>query len=182
MNYNCYMYYTGKGDGGTTTLFGSKDRVSKQDPVFAALGSIDELNSWIGLCAVKAKQDADLKINEEIFSILKSLQEKLFIVQAQLAGAEKQITADEVAQLETTINSIAEILIPRKSFVVPGGSELSAMLDVARTWARRAERFTLATEPSDPLKAFLNRLSSIMYILARRVNDLKEIEEKGPSY
>lgn len=176
------MYYTGKGDGGTTTLFGSKERISKQDPVFAALGSIDELNSWIGLCSVKARQDADPEIKEKIFTILKSLQEKLFIVQAQLAGAEKQITAEHVAELETTINSIAEILIPRKSFVVPGGSELSAMLDVARTWARRAERFTLPTNPPDPLKAFLNRLSSIMYILARRTNDLKEIKEKGPAY
>jgi cob(I)alamin adenosyltransferase len=176
------MYYTGKGDGGTTTLFGSKDRISKQDPVFAALGSIDELNSWLGLCSVKAFEDSDAEINKHIFSILKSLQEKLFIIQAQLAGAEKEIRLEQVTELETTINAIAEILIPRKSFVVPGGSELSAMLDVGRTLARRTERFVLAANPSDALKAFLNRLSSVMYILARRVNDLKHITETGPSY
>jgi cob(I)alamin adenosyltransferase len=56
------------------------------------------------------------------------------------------------------------------------------MLDVGRTLARRTERFVLAANPSDALKAFLNRLSSVMYILARRVNDLKHITETGPSY
>lgn len=176
------MYYTGKGDGGTTTLFGCSDRVSKQDPVFAALGSVDELNSWFGLCGVKALSDSETEIKSFVAETIISLQEDLFVMQAQLAGAPKEITPDNILRIETIINSLAEKIKPRTSFIIPGGSELSAMLDVARTMARRTERFVLAINPPDGIKGYLNRLSSICYVLARYVNDIKEIEEHGPSY
>lgn len=176
------MYYTGKGDGGTTTLFGCSDRVSKQDPVFAALGSVDELNCWIGLCSVHAKKISKKEISEDVYSKLIRLQELLFILQAQLGGSDKKITTEMVTEIESWIAELGPILIPRKSFTIPGGSELSASLDVGRSMARRVERAVLAIEITAEMKAFLNRLSSILFVLARRVNDVLEIEERGPSY
>ncbi len=175
------MYYTGKGDGGTTTLFGSKDRVSKQDAIFAALGSLDELNCWLGFCATKAASDTETTILE-IKELLIRLQEHLFIIQAELAGADKKIELVQSEELESIINYIAPQLKERKSFTIPGGSELSASLDFGRALARRCERAVLAIEPSEHIKKYLNRLSSVLYVLARRVNDCKNINEQSPSY
>jgi cob(I)alamin adenosyltransferase len=176
------MYYTGKGDGGTTTLFGSRDRVSKQDPIFNALGSLDELNCWLGVCATKAATDDDEKIAKEISPLLIRLQEQLFIIQAELAGSDKKMELQHSEELESTIAMIAPQLKERTSFTVPGGSELSASLDYGRALARRCERAVLATEPSENVKKYLNRLSSVLFVLARRVNDCKNIEEQAPSY
>ncbi len=176
------MYYTGKGDGGTTTLFGCSDRVSKQDPVFAALGTVDEFNCWIGLCSVHAKKNASKEISEDIYTILIRLQEQLFILQAELGGSDKKVTKGMTEELEAWIAELGPILIPRKSFTIPGGSELSAMLDIGRAMARRVERSVLAIKVTPEIQSFLNRLSSIMFVLARRVNDVLEIEERGPSY
>lgn len=163
-------------------MFGCKDRLSKNEPIFAALGSLDELNSWLGFCVVTARADKNKEIKNIIAKILITLQENLFIIQAQLAGAPKNISVQKINELEKTINNLATKIKPRKSFTIPGGSQLSALLDFARAMARRTERAVLTAQPKDEVKAYLNRLSSILYVLARRVNDLKKIKEQAPKY
>ena len=131
------MLYTGKGDNGKTSLYHCDQRLSKNSLVAEALGSLDELNSFLGWCKVKAS-DLVLKLEQ--------VQNKLFVIQAEVAGAEKFVSESDVEELETWIGEIEEGLDPIKSFVISGGSELSAMLDFARTIARRTERSVVAVK------------------------------------
>lgn len=176
------MYYTGKGDQGTSKLFNSKDRIVKSDLVFEVLGSLDELNSWLGLCAVEAKEEL------EIYQIIRKLQNDLFICQAHFAQSEVVIPSDLLSWTEQTINNIAQKIKPRQSFVLSGGCRLSALLDVGRTLARKSERraVELGQDSSLDLKpimfSYLNRLSSLLYVLARWANDLSEEVEQAPDY
>src|ERR1700744_6137462 len=139
--------YTGKGDGGTTKTFDAAPgvRVSKSSELPEALGTLDELNSFLGLCKVRAKQvqDSGVKIGKKTLSIsqiLRDVQETLFIMQAEVAGAPKKVGKAKVTNVELIVNTIEQELPPVTAFSIAGGSELSAMLDVARTLARRAER------------------------------------------
>ncbi|HEX8994139.1 MAG TPA: cob(I)yrinic acid a,c-diamide adenosyltransferase, partial [Candidatus Paceibacterota bacterium] len=155
------MLYTGKGDNGTSGLFGACERFSKDDPVFEALGMIDELNSLLGVCFAKAGGD--------VADALRRVQEDLFVVQAQLAGADKKIEIVRVERLEKEIAEIETALTPPTSFVIAGATELSALLDYARAVARRAERSVVRAHSSaatPELLKYLNRLSSLLYALA----------------
>src|SRR3989344_3491425 len=198
--------FTGKGDNGTTLLFSKKDgraktfgcdqrRISKSSSVAAALGSLDEINSFLGLCKIKAREKgftvSGLKSNgEELkFEVLvHDLQKSLFIVQAELAGAPKTITEGKVKEMEEQINFIEKIMPPIKTFFISGGSELAALFDVARTLSRRAERRVVAAREEGVVKigdftgAYLNRLSSMLYALARLSNHLSNIKEEAPDY
>lgn len=180
--------FTGKGDDGTTKTYSCPPgtRISKNSAIAEALGSLDEINSFLGLCKVKT---SDLKLAQRNFAeIIHDAQENLFIVQAEVAGAPKNITADKVRQMEDIINSIEKELPPITSFFISGGSEQAAMLDVARTLARRAERRVVAGEEvgevkiSADTKSFLNRLSSLLYALARLANHLSGVKETAPKY
>jgi cob(I)alamin adenosyltransferase len=182
--------YTGKGDQGTTKLFDTKSgvRVSKSSPIFDALGTLDECNSLIGLCKALSKSAA-LECKElTIFSVLHEVQDHLFTIQAEVAGAEKKISEAGVKMLESTIAIIENELPEIKTFFVPGSSELSAYFDVARTVARRAERcvVTLAEmaerDISKESLAYLNRLSSLLYALARYVAHAQGLQERPPEY
>lgn len=174
------MYYTGKGDQGTSKLFQSKDRLLKSDLVFEVLGSLDEINSWLGLCAVEASEYP--KIQE----IIQSTQNDLFICQAYFAQADTPIPDSFLSRTEERIDGISPLLKERTSFVLSGGSRLSALLDIARTLARRVERRVVdlgkKQELNELVLAYLNRLSSLLYVLARWANDLQEIEEQAPKY
>lgn len=157
------MYYTGKGDKGTTKLFNSKDRIDKGEQIFEVLGSLDELNSWLGLTSIEAKE------NLEIFSIIKKTQNDLFTCQAHFARSDVKIPDNFVGGLEEKIAKISNNIKPRDSFVLSGGSTLSAHLDIARTLARRAERQALKLNNEDKKEineiifVYLNRLSSGRY-------------------
>ena len=185
------MLYTRKGDGGQTGLFGCNQKISKSSAVAEALGSLDEINSLLGL--VKSKSAAPEK------EILNSIQQNLFIIQAELAGAPKTITEDKVKAVEKIVDDIEKILPPIKSFFVPGGGaregdELSAMFDYARTVSRRAERRAWLAEAEAKAAggeksilgefsfSYLNRLSSLLYALARLMNHKSGINEEVPSY
>lgn len=174
------MYYTGKGDQGTSKLFQSKERRLKSDLVFEVLGSLDELNSWLGFCAIEAQEYL------EIEPIIKFTQNNLFICQAYFAQADKPIPDNFLVHTEEQINLISPLLKERKTFVLSGGSRLSSLLDVARTLSRRVERRAVelgVKEELNPLVlAYLNRLSSLLYVLARWANDIKEVEEQAPEY
>jgi len=164
--------YTRAGDGGETSL-GDGSRVPKTDPRIEAYGTVDELNSAIGLALVVAPGEFRPwleRVQNELFDLGADLavpledarRERLRIEQAQVDGLEK--LCDEVNAR----------LAPLKSFVLPGGTEASGRLHVARTVCRRAERAAVAlagTASVNPLAlAYLNRLSDLLFILARAAN------------
>lgn len=182
------MLYTRKGDTGTTKTFGCDQRISKSSAIAEALGSLDEINSFLGLCKVRAK-DSGFRINDiGIDTIVHEIQQTLFIIQAELAGADKKVPEEKVVELETVTDTIEKILPPIKTFFISGGTELAATFDVARTIARRAERRVVqvneeGTRTIGPeTSKYLNRLSSILYALARLSNYLSGINEEPPSY
>lgn len=186
------MLYTGKGDDGTTKLFNCPPgtRLSKADSVFGVLGSLDHLNSFLGLVKTKSK-GLSIKVGEkeELYAeILHEIQEKLFIVQAEVAGAQKTIQGESVIYCQNIINSIEPLLPPITSFIISGGSEESALLDVARTIARKVEREIVTLQLEEKGKVgeetlkYMNRLSSLLYALARYANFQEKIKEGNPTY
>jgi cob(I)alamin adenosyltransferase len=177
------VFYTGKGDNGSSEV-GSK-KLSKDDLLFHALGTLDELNSWLGVCAAGAKQ-------KNVRDALKDAQQSLFIIQAEIAalgGGYKPksiITAGKTKELEKTIDLINLQVPAVTKFIIPGGSELSARIDYGRALARRAERETTAfakkKKANPELLKYLNRLSSLLFALARLVNYKLKIKEENPRY
>ncbi|HWU24541.1 MAG TPA: cob(I)yrinic acid a,c-diamide adenosyltransferase [Candidatus Paceibacterota bacterium] len=192
------MLYTGKGDGGTTKTFDAQPgvRISKASELPEALGTLDELNSFVGLAKVIAASGTDPKVptsasatrTRSTSSVLADVQETLFIVQAEIAGAPKKVGKAKVTQVEVIINTIEQQMPPITTFTVAGGTELSATLDVARTLARRAERRVVGVEElglrkvSPSTKAYLNRLSSLLFALARFANESAGIARQAPKY
>ena len=184
------MLYTRKGDDGTTKTFGCDQRISKSSDIAEALGSLDEINSFLGLIKVKAGGIFfQLPAGELIISeTLNRIQQDLFIIQAELAGAPKTIVQDKVLWLEGIIDGIEKLLPPIKTFFVSGGTELSSLSDIARTIARRAERRVVGVMDegkiiiSKETLAYLNRLSSVLYALARNFNRQANIKEETPKY
>ena len=179
------QFFTGRGDKGQSA-FGKK-KLPKDDVLFDVLGNLDELNSWTGFCRTEASAD--------IRAILKEIQETLFMVQADVAAAGFNYKAKSFAgnigqktsELEMAIGKIDKKLPTIKKFILPGGSEFSARLDVARVIARRAEhsavRFNNKKKKLQPeLLQYLNRLSSVLFALARYVNYKKKIKEENPKY
>lgn len=182
--------FTGKGDNGTTKTLRQKpgERVSKASCQTEALGTLDELNSFLGLCKVKAEGLTWKTEGKTPSELLNQAQQNLFIIQAELAGADKTIKASKVGELENYVNEMEKLMPPIKTFFVSGGTELGAMFDVARTFARRAERTVIrAVEANevtigDNTRAYLNRLSSLCYALARLANFKADIKEEPPRY
>ena len=177
------MLYTGKGDKGTTTAFGcDQQRISKSSELPEALGALDELNAFLGFVKMSALEEP------RIANILLEAQETLLIIQAEVAGADKRTGKDSVEKIETIVNGIEKEIPPLKGFSIAGGTELSALLDVARTLARRAERRLIAVEEvgvralSPETKAYMNRLSSLLFALARLANHLAGVAEENPRY
>lgn len=174
------MLYTRKGDNGKTGTFGCDQKISKSSNITEALGALDEANSFCGICKSKI---ADIKIKD----IINRIQNDLFIVQAQVAGADKKIKDDEVKYIEEIISDIEKELPQIKSFLISGTNEISANFDFARTLARRAERRVVAVSEEGIVKidsetlVFLNRLSSILYAFARYTANKDGIEE-APKY
>lgn len=182
------MLYTRKGDTGTTKTFGCNQRISKSTAIAEALGSLDETNSFLGLCKAHPKAKSYKLKAKSFFDIVFDAQQALFIVQAELAGADKTMPEARVKGVEAIIDGIEKELPPIKSFFIPGAGELSARFDAARTIARRAERRVVqVVEEGTRIMgahsmAYLNRLSSLLYALARYANHKAKIKETPPSY
>lgn len=184
------MLYTQKGDKGKTELFCCDQKLTKGSLVAEALGSVDEINSLLGWCKIKAFEK-NLFLggkNRLAGEVIDKIQNDLFSIQAEIAGADKKISPNRVKFLETITDEIEKELPAIKSFFVAGGTELSAMFDFARAVARRAERQVTAAGDVGELKlklstkAYLNRLSSILYALARVANFRAGLAEKPPVY
>lgn len=184
------MLYTRKGDGGTTKTLKQKpgERVSKASCQTEALGNVDELNSYLGICKIKS---SDLKwsvLSQNPTKIIHDVQSNLFIVQAELAGSEKEIKKSKVEEIESLIDEIEQKMPPIKTFFISGGTEMGAMFDFARTLVRRAERSVVRAIESQEVsigeytKSYLNRLSSLFYALARLNNHISGIKEEPPNY
>lgn len=182
-------FFTGKGDQGTTKLFDSPKgkRESKASPVFETLGTLDELNSLIGICKAGAGEDIVL-INQSLKKVLHGIQDRLFTISAEVAGAPKSIPEADVKEVEAIIQAIEAALPPVTSFLVPGATELSARIDLARAVSRRAERRLVMLkesserELSEHSMQYANRLSSLLYALVRVVNHHADVEEAPPAY
>lgn len=166
--------YTKTGDEGTTGILGSK-RLRKDDARIEAYGTVDELNAAIGVARAHA-----LEASED--ELAAQLQDDLFTLGAALADPNpegpfhNQINDEHIAVLEKAIDDRVAELEPMRSFILPGGAPAAAQLHLARTVCRRAERLVvhlanLADEhvPS-PLLIYLNRLSDLLFIMARTVN------------
>jgi cob(I)alamin adenosyltransferase len=170
--------YTRTGDAGETSLVGGR-RVSKADLRVEAYGDVDELNSVIGLARV-GLGDA------EIDRALGVIQNDLFTLGADLASPSDvqvpRIDESFVTSLEQLADQFLEQLEPLKEFILPGGSNAGATLHVARTVARRAERRAVDLARKDELNpqavVYLNRLSDLLFILARLVNHRAGVPER----
>lgn len=164
--------YTKKGDEGDTSLFGGT-RVPKSSERIHAYGTVDELNSVVGLAA-----SYSLSANGQKW--LKKVQEDLFVLGADLATPPtskkriNRIDEEAITFLEECIDTMEEKLPPLKNFILPGGSRQGATLHLARTVCRRAERATVACSKTDEISAltikYLNRLSDFFFVLARYEN------------
>jgi len=164
--------YTKTGDEGSTSLYGGK-RVKKYDPQIEAVGTIDELNAAIGLALIHTKTA------ESIF--LSSIQEDLFDIGAIIAtapGAKSPIDPafikERTQEMEKNIDTMDARLQPLNTFILPAGSDAAAHLHYARTVCRRAERtlvgFGEEEHVNKDLMAYINRLSSYLFVLARFEN------------
>ena len=167
--------YTRTGDDGTSGLVDGS-RCNKAEPRFHAIGAVDELNSALGLVGVNLA-------GTEHSDAIARIQNDLFDLGADLATPGDDFTPSEmvlrivpqqVERLEREIDALNESLSPLTSFILPGGSEASAFLHLARSIARRAERDTVALAELEPVNpaalAYLNRLSDYLFVLARAVN------------
>ncbi len=172
--------YTKTGDTGTTSLFGGK-RVSKADLRIETYGTVDELNSYIGLVR-------DQEVNTGRKNILIEIQDRLFTVGSILAtesGNTKvkipSLIENDITFLEKEIDEMETQLLPMKSFVLPGGHQSVSVCHVARTVCRRAERLVIALnarEKADPLIIqYLNRLSDYLFVLSRKMTSELGAEE-----
>ena len=168
------MIYTKTGDGGTTSLVGGS-RVNKDDVRVEAYGTVDELNSHIGLLAEMLRP-----IQGGYYDELKAVQHNLFTLQTLLATEDEtiyarlpQLATEEVDILERQIDTISDQLPKLHNFVIAGGNVSGAQCHVCRTVCRRAERcvVTLAREAhvDEVIMRYLNRLSDYLFVLARRV-------------
>ncbi len=187
------ILYTGFGDKGTTTLFGCKqERISKSANIIEALGTVDELNAYLGVVKVYTTTDQlRVKIGAKsilLSDIIEEIQQVLFIIQAELAGSDMTVHTKEVTKVENVIHKISDILPPITSFTIAGGSIASAELDVARTLARRAERRIVSVGEEGHRKigmgtiSYMNRLSSILFAMSRYANHIHSIPEDHPTY
>lgn len=167
--------YTKTGDQGETSIL-TGERVSKNSPVIEAYGTIDELNSFIGLAAVETQ-------NIEIKQLLQKIQNQLFLLGADLASPDKKgnkkleefkIPDEFYRDAEEAIDRFEYRLEELKNFILPGGAKSGSLLHICRTIARRAERRVVSLKESmnieENIIIFLNRLSDLFFVLARYEN------------
>ena len=172
--------YTKAGDKGQTSLFGGK-RVSKADATIAAVGEIDEFNGCLGLIIAKFE---NLPRFDKLTEFFPALQNDLFAIGTVLTGGKSKLDYLDarVSEMEAKIDEMEKQLPPLSNFILPGGSEIAACVHVGRSVCRRAERGIVALakkQTVDPsIIKYFNRLSDLLFMTARLVNDRAGIKEK----
>ena len=170
--------YTRTGDDGTTALFGG-GRVAKSHPRISAYGTVDEANAALGMARAALDPEADAS-QARADDLLARLQNELFVLGGDLASPGDvsypvpRIEAHHVEALEAEIDALTGDLPPLKNFVLPGGTPAAAALHLGRTVSRRAERLVVETAALEEVSLesihYLNRLSDLLFTLARWVN------------
>ncbi|MDQ2185931.1 cob(I)yrinic acid a,c-diamide adenosyltransferase [Alcaligenaceae bacterium A4P071] len=158
---------TRTGDDGTTGL-GDGARLGKDDPRIAAMGDVDELNSTLGVLATE-------DLPEDIAADILTVQHDLFDMGAELCiPGHVALREEQVAFLDTRLAHYNAALAPLKEFILPGGTRAAAYAHISRTVCRRAERSVIAlgrdTTINAPVRQYLNRLSDLLFVLARALN------------
>jgi cob(I)alamin adenosyltransferase len=169
-------YYTKGGDKGETGVLGQ--RIRKTDARIAAIGDVDELNAALGVALAHAEDVA-------VRSALLAAQNLLFTVGAELAGTPKYgIKTENITELENTIALFADQIKPQTTFLLPNGTKSASFLHLARAVCRRAERSVAVLQEqrsvNQEMLRYLNRLSSLLYVLARYEN--RNGNEQAPVY
>lgn len=174
--------YTKTGDKGTTSLIGGT-RVKKSDIRINSYGTVDELNSFVGLLATYVEE-------QDTTELLAEMQNVLFNIGCNLAMGEnfkKEIKESVVADVliehvEKAIDRMQAVIPELKSFVIPGGSRSASIAHVCRTVCRRAERLIIAldetSEVDKNLMAYVTRLSDYFFVLSRYLNNIEKVDEK----
>ncbi|MCK5370565.1 MAG: cob(I)yrinic acid a,c-diamide adenosyltransferase [Cyclobacteriaceae bacterium] len=172
--------YTKTGDKGKTSLLGGT-RVSKSHERINAYGTIDELNSFLGLVS-------DLDHNDERAKFIQNIQSRLFTIGSSLAAESDKVKEfkpdledNDVKDLELAIDGMNVSLAPMKNFILPGGNQLVSTTHIARTVCRRAERLIIKLSESEDIEEiitkYLNRLSDYLFVLARKQGYDLKVEE-----
>ena len=171
--------YTKTGDDGTTGLIGGV-RIKKSNPRITAYGSVDELNASLGVVL------SYKKLSKDIRDLLVKIQNDLFVVGADLANPNLEnksmrVTSEMVSFLEKQIDRIEEKLSPITYFILPGGDTLASYLHLSRTICRRAETNIVGLAESESVNSecvvYMNRLSDLLFVVARIVNKRKKIKD-----
>lgn len=194
--------YTRTGDQGTTSLFGGA-RVVKDDPRLEAYGTLDELNSVVGVVISDIEHEKWSGSNsleaDRVVKELRQIQETIFVLGSHLATEDEKVRlklpdlkTDSVTELEAAMDRMSTDLAPLKHFVLPGGTRPAASAHIARTVARRAERAIVTLTRGDQIKRdsaqdvpawlidvikHVNRLNDYFFVLARHLNRLANQEE-----
>lgn len=179
------IFYTGKGDGGVSAVW-DKKKLDKASPELSALGDLDELMSLLGLIR-------NQKMSAAYKAILLGLEEDLFIIQANfylylIRRREKapKFGEEKVKKLERFADELEKYVKPERGFVVPGGDPVGAWFDFARAVSRRAERSVWLCNKKlklpPPVLAYMNRLSSVLFALARAAAKKSKKREARPKY
>ena len=153
--------YTRRGDDGSTAL-GSGERLRKDSSLPEAYGAVDEAQTVLGLVRAEAE--------DELAGLVEAIQRDLWRVMGELANRSRRVdgvTSDMVARLEAQIDSLGERFEMPTEFVIPGQTRTAALLDLARTVVRRAERRALTSGAGGAVMAYLNRLSDLLWVMAR---------------
>jgi cob(I)alamin adenosyltransferase len=168
VGYRLSRITTRTGDNGTTGL-ATGDRVSKASERIRAIGAVDELNSCIGLLLAEG-------VSPEVAACLGEVQHDLFEVGAELSlPGRSRVTEEQAKRLESAVEAFNGRLEPLREFILPGGSKAAALCHVARTVCRRAETHVVALREAEPVETellvpYLNRLSDLLFVLARVIN------------
>jgi len=172
--------YTKTGDKGKTSLFGGQ-RIDKDDLRVECYGTVDELNSILGLTIIEIT-------DREVSELIQNIQNDLFTLGGELAtpiekkselDSSSEINTNQINFLEEKIDRFEEKLQPLKQFILPGGSKSAALLHIARSVSRRSERLAVKLSKRDVINEniiiYLNRLSDLLFVLARFENDVNQI-------
>ncbi|HEX6454746.1 MAG TPA: cob(I)yrinic acid a,c-diamide adenosyltransferase [Trebonia sp.] len=180
--------YTRHGDGGETGIWGGV-RIAKDEPRMEAIGAVDELNAAIGFAAAAVRDAGCFKDGDPVPGLLGLVQQDLLVAGTELMAPSREgpgaslprLAGSDVAALETAVDDLTGRLPELRNFIAPGGTEAAARLHLARTACRQAERrlTTLRRDEdvSPQLCAYLNRLSDLLFVLARYANHVAGVTD-----
>ena len=168
--------YTKKGDAGQTSIRGTRTRYSKCHLILQAVGTVDELNAYIGMI-----RSFDIGLHN---LILEQIQDDLFVIGAELANAIEEKCDIDITFLESSIDTMSTELEPLRNFILPSGNQAMCYCHIARTVCRRAERVVVeledfhATHKIDPvIMSYINRLSDYLFVLSRKLGQEMNVQE-----